>query len=265
MNSLMTVEALTIPVALDRLSTPPGGRFLSAYLDASPRRQAGRASRLAYLDGCKALRAALDPAERARFDAAAAAVDRYLAEAFAPHRPRLALFVGADGGHGYAVALPRPPAEGVAWDERPRLEPLEAAVDDAARVAVVLFDQERTRLFTVWLGEVEERLAFADAVPGKQATGGWSGLAQARYARHREEHVLRHAKRTTRALMALLRRHPFDRLLLAGPDEALATLRHHVPRPLQARLAGTLELELSAGDVEVLAAARGRRGDRAPG
>jgi peptide subunit release factor 1 (eRF1) len=93
-------------------------------------------------------------------------------------------------------------------------------------------------------------------VLGKQATGGWFGLAQARYARRHEEHGARHAERTIRALMTLLRRHPFDRLLLAGPDEALATLRDHLPRPLRLGLAGTIRLELFAGDTEVLAAAR---------
>ena len=36
------------------------------------------------------------------------------------------------------------------------------------------------------------------------------------------------------------RTRPFDRLLLAGPDEAMALLRQRLPRSLRARLAGSL-------------------------
>jgi Bacterial archaeo-eukaryotic release factor family 10 len=57
-------------------------------------------------------------------------------------------------------------------------------------------------------------------------------------------------------LTTLLRKHPFDRLFIAGPDEAVAMLRHQLPRILRARLAGALELELFAGETDILHAAR---------
>jgi hypothetical protein len=52
--------------------------------------------------------------------------------------------------------------------------------------------------------------------------------------------------------MVLLRKHSFDRLLLAGPDESLAVLKRELPRPLRARLAGTISVPLFASDAEVL-------------
>jgi peptide subunit release factor 1 (eRF1) len=115
----------------------------------------------------------------------------------------------------------------------------------------VILDKERARLFTIYLGTLEERRELRDYVPGKQATGGWYALAQDHYARHREKHVLRHVQHTIDALLTMFHAHPFDRLLVGGPDEAVALLKQHLPRSLRSRLAGTLRLEIFAGDAEV--------------
>jgi peptide chain release factor subunit 1 len=128
-------------------------------------------------------------------------------------------------------------------------------LDEFERVAVLLFDKMRARLYTVFLGEIEERRTIEDEVPGKQATGGWFALAQARYARHHEDHVLRHGKRTIAELLSMLQERPFDRLLLGGPPESVALLRQQLPGPLRSRLAGTLHLSLSASEADVRNAA----------
>jgi hypothetical protein len=245
-----------LPAVLDVLQAtpPPGGRVLSVYLDTGPERAAGQGYLLAYRDHCKVLRELLPPTEQEPFAAAAAQVEQYLTDDLDPRHPGMALFGSGRPGYFYAVPLPARPAEDVRWGPAPAVEPLQAVLDDFERVAVLLFDKARARLFTVYLGAIEERQAFTDEVPGKQATGDWFALSQTRYARHHEDHVLRHAKRAVAALMALLRARPFDRLLLGGPDEALALLRHHLPRPLRARVAGTLGLELFASEATVLQA-----------
>jgi peptide subunit release factor 1 (eRF1) len=151
--------------------------------------------------------------------------------------------------------LPYRPTDAVTWSSLPRLEPLQAMTDEFERVAVVLFDKERARLFTIFMGQIEERQAFEDEVPGKQATGDWFALSQTRYARHHEEHVLRHVARAIDALTGLLRIRPFGRLLLGGPPEALALLQRELPLSLQERVAGSLHMELFASDADVLNAA----------
>jgi hypothetical protein len=55
-----------------------------------------------------------------------------------------------------------------------------------------------------------DQAALYDSVPGKQATGGWFGLEQTGFARHREDHLRRHAERAVRTLMVLLRNYTFD-------------------------------------------------------
>lgn len=254
---LLDKEPRTIPGVLRLLrdNEPPPGGVLSVYLDTSPARQAGQAYLLAFRDVCRAIRADLLAEQRDRFEAARAQVERYLTDEPIARHLGVALFAAADPGYFQAVALPRPPIEDIAWSEQPELGPLLQVLDEYERVAVALFDKEWARLFTIVLGAIEERRTIQDDVPGKQATGDWYALAQTRYARHQEDHVLRHAKHTIRDLMELLRTRPFDRLLIGGPVEAVAVLTQQLPRPLRSRLAGTVRLELFASDAEVLDAA----------
>ncbi|MBI3964442.1 MAG: hypothetical protein HY329_02315 [Chloroflexi bacterium] len=243
-----------LPRVLERLyqRTPTANGVLSAYLSLTPTPGAQRPHLLLFRDGCKMIRGNLPVAEREVFDGVATKAERYLEEELVPSHPGLALFVASDDARCEAVPLPEAPNETVVWDDRPHLAPLQELLDDYERVAVLLFDKERARLFTIFLGELEYQESIEDEVPGKQATGDWYALSQTRYARHHEDHVLRHAKRAIAMTMAALRARPFERLLVGGPAEAVALLKHHLPRPLRARLAGTLRLEVFASDAEVL-------------
>ncbi len=255
----MSTELQALPRLVAQLSAeqPAGGRALSVYLDTSPARIAGQAYLLSYRDGCKALRAELSGDDRERFNQAAAQAERYVT-GIDPSmaRPGLALFASGDGGFFHVIPLPAPPDDEVVWDDHPHIAPLQAMLDEHERVALLLFDSARARLFTVFLAMIEDEQVIEDDVPRRQATGDWYALAQTRYARHREQHILRHVRRTIEALQATLRARPFDRLVLAGPDEALALLRRELPRPLRALLAGTVAVPMFAGEVEVLQAAR---------
>ncbi len=157
--SAIPASALSIPGVLRALgeASPPGGRVLSVYLDISPDRSAGRAYLLAYRARIKGLRALLPVGEHGRFEAAAEQVERYLAEQLVPHHPGVAVFASGEPSYFFAVPVPTRPFDTVQWGERPVLEPLEALLDDYERVAVLLFDKERARLFSVYLGAIEER------------------------------------------------------------------------------------------------------------
>lgn len=252
-----TTTGERLPEVLHTLRTaaPPGGRVLSAYLDTTPSRLAGQAYLLAFRDACKQVRAQLPPEEGPRFEAAVAQVERFLAQRLTPQRRGQALFAAGTDGYFYYLALPRPPADQVVWDACPALRPVEEQLDEEEWQAVLLFDKARACVVSIYLDAIEEEQQVTDEVPGKQATGGWFALAQKRYERHHEDHVLRHVKRAVAVVADLGRRRPFDRLFLAGPDEALALLRAHLPRPLRARLEGHLGLELFASDTQVLTAA----------
>ena len=236
-----------LPGVLEQLlETPaPASGVLSVYLDTRLGPEGmGRPYLVTFEDSARALREEVPAELRKAFDTVVKRARAYL-ETIAPGGPGVAVFA-SEKDYFFATPLPARPANVVRFAAEPVLTPLEAAVDDLERVAVVLFDSERTRLFTIALGEIEEHTTFLDDVPGKQDSGGWFGLSQKRYERHREDHLLRHAKRTIAALLRELQRHPFDRLLIAGPDEPVALLEDHLPRPLRTRRTGTLRLELSS-------------------
>jgi peptide subunit release factor 1 (eRF1) len=150
------------------------------------------------------------------------------------------------------VPLPERPATVVVWDAQPLLTPLEEVLDEHERLAVVLVDRRQARLFTIYLGAFEEQRDFASGDPGMSKVAGIAG----NHARHYQEHILRHLRRTAHAATELLRAQPFDRLILGGPDDVPDALKDELPRPLRARFAGTLSIGLDATDEEVLDAAR---------
>lgn len=255
------VKLIDLPSAVEELGSAPAGvRTLSVYVDTSPARVSRQAYLLSFRDRCQSLRPTIVAEDSDAFEVARARIEYYLVNQLEPRSRGMALFAASGADDIVVVPMPAAPAEQVVWSDRPSMAPLEATLDEHERLAVALFDADRTRLFTVFLGAIESQQQFVDFVPAKQGSGGSFGPGQTRFARHREDHLRRHAVRTARALMVLLRTHAFDRLILAGPDEALAVLRRELPRPLQARLEGTVALSLFATDAQVLEAA-GRAGE----
>jgi hypothetical protein len=249
-------DVLALPGTLDflRRSQPPAGGVLSAYLPVRPVQVAGQAYLVRFREACKEIRAELADVgrdEQRAFEAAAGRVEQYLGDEYEPRHPGLAIFTAEQADYLHAVPLPSRPALEVVWEPLPALATLEAVLDDHERVAVVLCDQRRARLFTVFLGNIEASQQFESDDPGKRTVAGIAG----NYARHHKNQILSHVRRTAHATVELLRQHPFDRLLLGGPDEARTLLQDELPRPLRARLAGVLSVSLSASDAEVLDAA----------
>jgi peptide subunit release factor 1 (eRF1) len=152
-----------------------------------------------------------------------------------------------------------------------------AALDEHERYCVALVDREHARLLTVWMGRVEQRVEFKDALPaGFAGGGGWSTgggqrgrrdaapmgpgrvhSSQGRYTRHLEYHVHLHFQRVVDELWRLDRRRAFDRLIIGGPPETIGMLRPLLPRSLGTRLVGEFAAERFASDAEVLDRVRG--------
>lgn len=239
-------------------AAPSNDHVLSVFLAMTSEQLMGKSPVIAFHDAFKELRAELGLAEsdeRKRFEQAVERVDEHLAKSPQLGGGGIAIFAWAATDVLISTRLPFRPTDHVVWADRSVIEPLEQAIDDYERIAVLLFDSERARLLTIFLGEIEDRRELTDHVPGKQATGGWFGLSQKNWDRHRDDCIVKHAQRAIRLVTDELRRRPFDRLLAAGPDEAVALLLDHLPRPLRNRFAGRLELELFAGDADVLNAA----------
>lgn len=253
----MAADVTTISAAraLDVLPERLGGAWvLSMYLDADARRIDQEAWMTGLHRRCHEARHGLVDAT-AGFDEATRVADLYLRRAVDRSHPGLALFVTPRLG-GYAVPLPYRPVEGVRWTRGPQIEPLVATIDEFERFAVVLIGEEETRLYTVFLREIEERRSIEDELPPCQVPAAWFGLSQARF-RHTtgEDRVIHRVNRTIDALLDLRQDYPFDRLLIAGSERSASVLRRMLPPTLRSRVAGRLDLDHEATDDEVLRAA----------
>jgi peptide chain release factor subunit 1 len=225
-----------------------GARVLSVYLDLDPERLVTRSYRIVLEDLARAAREPLDRDARRDLEAEAAKVKEWLEQ----ERPRahgLAVFSSSAAGLWVTYRLPAPVPDRLSFDTHPLVSPLLGLIEDAERYVVALVDKESARLLTVFEGKIAAVEAFADDVPGKHDQGG---PAQARLQRHHEDHVVRHVKRVVQRLSERLRQRTFDRLILAGPEEATTEMRERMPHELARRLVATVRAEMFATDAEIL-------------
>ena len=239
------------PEDIDRLESFDGGAawVLSAYLDVDSARRIKRSYLIAFEGLIKAVREELTEPARDQLAREATHVREWL-EGQEPRGKGLALISCSPKGFWQAHSLAVRVREHVAFERRPDVAPLLELVDEYERYAVARVDKKKARLFTVFLGEIEEIKVFEDPlVPTKHDQGG---LSQANFQRHHETHVNWLLKRAAQSLTELHRRRRFDRLILTGPDEATTALRRLLPRPLARLLVTVAPVKGDASDTEIL-------------
>jgi peptide subunit release factor 1 (eRF1) len=226
-----------------------GARVLSLYLRIEPASQVRRSYRIDLEDLLREAREKLDESARADFATEAAKAQAWLDGQPQPRGKGLAVFSCSLRGLWRADFLAVPVMNHVTFEPRPDVAPLLELIDEYERYAVAVVDKEKARLFTVFAGEIEESEHFKDFVFGKTDQGG---ISQPDYQRHHEMHVLWHLKKVAKRLAELHRERPFDRLILAGPEEAATELRRLLSRPLNQRVVAVVGAELFANEREIL-------------
>ncbi len=145
-----------------------------------------------------------------------------------------------------------PIAPSIHWRRGAYLRPVVEALDEYERYAVVLTDKKRARIFTSYVGELTEHTDLISATGTRtQTTGTDRWWSQKRFQRHHEQEVALHAKRVVDALHELSLKTPFDRLIIAGPQEAAAQVARLLPRRLHGKLVETIAMPVTAGEREV--------------
>ena len=112
---------------------------------------------------------------------------------------------------------------------------LSRLLDEYPRMAVVLLDGERARIYLGEQREREQDAAITSNIPGSHGQGGWS---QARFQRHIEFQQSRHLKKVVEELHRISKSKPFDRMVLVGVDEAVDEFRAMLSDPLSRRVIG---------------------------
>jgi peptide chain release factor subunit 1 len=145
---------------------------------------------------------------------------------------------------GLRVSMP----DDAHWDETPYLRPLLEALDEYERYGVILSEHGRSRLFTVFMGEIEEHVdAFGTAkIRHLKSTGTDHLLSQKQFQRKKEVHALWHLKHAAELLDHLAMQYAFDRLVLAGTEEVTAELERVLAKRLRTRVVARIAVPFTA-------------------
>ncbi|MGE5569382.1 MAG: hypothetical protein ACM3S5_10135 [Rhodospirillales bacterium] len=243
----------------------PDGHVLSVYLnvDQSQAANLNRGFAAALKARLRSLEQQLD-GEKLRREFAEDS--QQVVQALATYQPRgrgLALFCDASDGFFWQRDLKVGVETEVRWDQRPYLRPLIEAMDEYERYAVVLVSREHARLFTIMLGEIEERreISSENKIKRIKSPGNESARSQINIQRKDEEHAQHHMKEVIEALEDLAARRPFDRLVLAGPHEVTREFQALLPKRLQTLVVSSVPLPMEATEREILAEMQRVEGD----
>lgn len=137
----------------------------------------------------------------------------------------------------------------------PYTRPLSILTDEFPRYCIVAADSRKSRVFTMYLGEIEEENHYfieddvPDGVRTKASMGSgrgavMSGLGDQRIERHIQDHVHRHLKNTADHALSLLKDPGFDWTLVASTQEHIVTqVQNHLHSYVLERLVGTFKAD----------------------
>jgi peptide subunit release factor 1 (eRF1) len=132
------------------------------------------------------------------------------------------------------------------------------AIDEYEHVGIVLLDRANLRLFTMVLGEVEEHIqeGFNHRKVRHTKTVGMDHLGSASHAQRKADEQIRlNLRHVAKDMAVMLEQHGIRRIILAGSPEITTELRTILPKRLQSRIIGTVDLPGRATIEEVRSAA----------
>ncbi|HQE81723.1 MAG TPA: Vms1/Ankzf1 family peptidyl-tRNA hydrolase [Candidatus Hydrogenedentes bacterium] len=194
-----------------------------------------------------------DVSERGDFEKCAVRVRQYVAE-YHPSGRTLALFADPSQDFFWARDFRMSIENHARWLPRPFIRPFLEARNRHPRYVVALTDRGKTRLLTVYMGEIEEEkgLVAEEDVKHFDASGKDQTRSQMRFQRNAQEHAKHHLKNVVGALKDLDKSTQFDRLILGGPSRAVADLERLLSEPLKHRVVSTVTLPVEADRRTVL-------------
>ena len=150
------------------------------------------------------------------------------------------------------IALPT----GVYWTSGAFLRPLLEALDEHERFGIVLVDQKRARLLTVFLGEIEEHKDLISQIPPRPESPSADKLrSQSKMERRHDQSVSSHVRFVAGEIGRLMEQLEVDRLIIGGSVGVASELARALPKRLRGRLVEVLPIPLTATDEDILARA----------
>jgi peptide subunit release factor 1 (eRF1) len=193
-----------------------------------------------------------DQAGRQRFEAECRLIRQFLRD-YVPKGKTLVVFSDSKKSFWWQrdlqVALP----SGLRWSQKPWVRPLLELVEGHDRLAVVLIDKQRARIFAGDTGEIEQQLEILSNVPNRHSTTGSDHImSQGQMERDHDNHVQSHAKRTADELSSLIERLKLEKVVIGGPVEATSVFIGSLPKRIQQMVIGTISAPVEAGTDRVI-------------
>ena len=142
------------------------------------------------------------------------------------------------------------------WSNGAFLRPLIEALDEHERFGIFLVDQKRARLFTVFLGDIEEHKDLISQIPPRPDAPSADKLrSQSKMERHHDESVSTHVRLVAGEISRLMEHLEVDRLILGGNVGVASELARALPKRLRGRLIEVLPIPLTASTEDILARA----------
>jgi peptide chain release factor subunit 1 len=236
----------------------PDSPVLSVYLDIDQSKASNlhRRFEAALKEMLQSIESQLDESRLKSFAADAERARHYVAR-LEPRAKGLVLFCDESENFFWPREIMASVRNNARWSDTPYIAPLLVILDEYERYGVILVDKAHARLFTVFIGEIEEHYdALAPAPVRHVKTSGTDHiLSESRFQHKTAMHVHWHLKQVAELLDKLVDQYGFDRLLLAGPVEATSELQHLLSKRARTRIAGRLSLPMRANEQEVLEAA----------
>lgn len=228
-----------------------GDDVVSLYLDTDSSQQSVEAIKLQARSLLKEL-----PGDH---ETESTAIERYLDLSYNWSSDGLAIFCNHDGEFFRAFASPVAFRNRVRLGLRPYVKPLTHLLDHYAHFGVILVDQVGGRFYEYHLGELQGSSEFngedvrkvksghGSTAHGRRS-GGQSGPGG---SAHEDEVVNRNLRDTAASADRFFKNRNVRRLFLGGTAENVAKFRELLSKQLQTRLAGTLSIDVDAGESEV--------------
>jgi peptide subunit release factor 1 (eRF1) len=185
---------------------------------------------------------------------------RHITEFVSVYQPRarsLVMFFDESDDFLWHTELDVSLTDDMRWNRQAFLEPMARALDDLEKYGVVLVDRNNMRLFTVSLGNIEERIhkRFGSARVRHIKTTGTDHIGSAsRIQRQADEHIRANLRQVIEQVDSMVRAEKINRLIFGGTPEITSELRDFFPKRLALCVIGTTDIRMNASLSEVLVA-----------
>jgi release factor family 10 len=198
-----------------------------------------------------------DDRERKAFAMASGRAEDFVARYHVGARG-LAIVSDASDGYFWGEETDFPIRSQIRWGREAFVGPLAVAADEYERVDIVLLDRSNLRLFSMFLGEVEEHIQEGSSHRKVRhiKTVGMDHLGSASHVQRKADRQIRlNLRYIAKDMDLMLEQHGVRRIILAGSPEITAELRSVLPKRLQSQVIGTVDLATIATIEEVRNAA----------